>query len=203
MENLKSKSKQAHETTTSLSSIYEIKDLRQLFEEELKDMYWTETALIREIPIMITNATSDKLLKILSEHLDVTHEHIKRLEIVFNLIGKKVEGKKCSVMSGLILETNKIINTTERGATRDAGIILMIQKIEHYGIATYGTMMSFAEEIGENKVGHILYKTLIEQKRANDALSLISIIINSDASENDSKLLENAKTQTLLKKEKV
>lgn len=110
----------------------------------------------------------------LTGHLEVTKEHIIRLEEVFSSIGEKAEAKKCEAMTGLIKEAEEIMEGTEKGVVRDAGIILAGQKVEHYEIATYGTLSSFAKTLGENDAAELLQKTLTEEKEADAKLSEIA-----------------------------
>ena len=166
------------------------KGLRGLFEDELKDIYWAEKALTKAIPVMIRNVTSAELAEGLTQHLDATHKHVSRLEEIFTLIEVKAEAIKCEAMAGLIKEAEEIMAATELGVVRDAGIILAGQKVEHYEIATYGTLASFARTLGEDKVANLLGETLEEEKMADESLSRIAAKINvaaSDRGEADTK----------------
>lgn len=149
--------------------------LRELFENELKDIYWAEKALTKAIPSMIKNATSEDLAEALQDHLRETEVHITRLEEVFETVGLKIEGKKCEAMAGLIKEAEEIMAETEKGDVRDAGIILAGQKVEHYEIATYGTLCAFARIMGEDKVAAILHDTLDEEKEVDEKLTEIAM----------------------------
>ena len=135
-----------------------------MFEDGLKDIYWAEKALTKAIPQMTKNATSADLIEALNSHLTETEEHVIRLEQVFKLIGQKASAKKCDAMAGLIEEGKGIIEETEVGVVRDAGIIAAAQKIEHYEIATYGTLRQFAETPGLTEPAGILELTLDEEK---------------------------------------
>ena len=161
--------------------------LRDLFVDELKDIYWAEKALTKAIPKMIKNATSSDLVDALSGHLEITKEQVTRLEKIFYTIGEKAVDKKCEAMTGLIKEAEKIMKETEKGVVRDAGIILAGQKVEHYEIATYGTLSSFAKTLGEHEAASLLEETLNEEKEADEKLSEIaeSSINIKAASEND------------------
>ena len=161
-------------------------DLRALFEDELKDIYWAEKALTKALPKMAKNATAEELVNALNEHLEVTKEHVTRLEQVFELLGKKAQAKKCEAMAGLIKEGEGIIESTQPGPVRDAGIISAGQKAEHYEIATYGTLASFAKLLGETKSAALLQKTLAEEKDADSTLTQIAeSVINIDAADGD------------------
>ncbi len=146
-------------------------NLRDLFIDSLKDIYWAEKALTKALPKMAANATTPKLVDGLTSHLAETHEQIKRLEKVFEMMGEKAVAKKCDAMDGLIKEGDGILEETKPGPVRDAGIIAASQKIEHYEIATYGTLCSFAKTLGEKEVGVILHKSLMEEKGADQNLS--------------------------------
>ncbi|MBL7919667.1 MAG: ferritin-like domain-containing protein [Bacteroidia bacterium] len=148
--------------------------LMELFEDELKDIYWAEKALTKAIPKMIKNATSPDLIEALENHLTETEEQVKKVEQVFETIGKKAVAKKCEAMAGLTKEAEEIMKDTDKGAMRDAGIISAAQKVEHYEIASYGTLRTFAVTLGlENAVG-ILEEILEEEKGADGKLSEIA-----------------------------
>mgnify|MGYP003576490027 CR=1 FL=1 len=159
------------------------KELRDFFIDSLKDIYWAENALVNTLPKMAANATSPYLATMIKEHLAITRNQIDRLEQVFTILGKKAEGKKCEAMAGLIAEGDSILRETEQGAVRDAGIISASQKIEHYEIATYGTICAFAKTLGENEAAMLLQRTLAEEKEADMLLSDAAYnSINFDAS---------------------
>jgi ferritin-like metal-binding protein YciE len=156
--------------------------LRALFVNELKDIYWAEKALTKAIPKMIQNASTSELVKALTEHLAVTEQHVTRLDKVFASIGEKAESKKCEAIYGLIKEAEEIMADTKKGMVRDAGIILAGQKVEHYEIATYGTLCSFAKTLGENEAAALLHETLNEEKEADEKLTEIAeSFVNAEA----------------------
>lgn len=146
-------------------------ELKYLFIDSLKDIYWAENALVSALPKMIQNATSPLLVSAIKEHLEVTKNQVVRLETVFELLGEKAEGKKCEAMAGLLKEGDSILEETVPGPVRDAGIIAASQKIEHYEIATYGTLCAFAKTLGENDAVKLLTQTLAEEKEADMVLS--------------------------------
>jgi len=120
-------------------------------------------------------ATNEELIAALDEHLEVTEEHVARLEQVFELLGKKAQAKKCEAMEGLTKEAESIIEETEEGtATRDVGIIMAAQKVEHYEIATYGGLAQLAKTMGLTEVSEILGQTLAEEKEADEELTTIA-----------------------------
>jgi len=158
--------------------------LMKLFEDGLKDLYWAENALVKAMPKMIKNATSKKLNVALASHLEETKQHISRLEEIFSLIEVKVASKKCDAMEGLIEEASDIMESCEKGSMRDAGIISAAQKVEHYEIATYGTLRQFAETLKLDKVAQLLETTLQEEKEADLKLSDVAMYaINVEAAE--------------------
>ena len=158
--------------------------LTELFEDGLKDIYWAEKALTKALPTMAKNATSADLIEALNSHLTETEEHVTRLEKVFELIGKKATAKKCDAMEGLIEEGKGILEETEVGVVRDAGIIAASQKIEHYEIATYGTLRQFAETLGFEEAAALLEQTLDDEKGADKKLTEVAVnAINLEAAE--------------------
>ena len=160
--------------------------LRELFVDSLKDIYWAEKALTKAIPKMAKNATSENLIAALDEHLRVTEGQVARVEQVFELIGEKAQAKKCEAMEGLIKEGEEIMEETQPGPVRDAGIIAAAQKVEHYEIASYGTMAAFAKTLGEDQALELLLATLEEEKEADVLLTEAAYnTINFDAAEED------------------
>lgn len=171
-------------TTNNKKSTMKSSQLMELFEDELKDIYWAEKALTTAIPKMIKNATSEELIAALTSHLTETKNQVERVEQVFEAIGKKPEAVKCEAMAGLIKEAGEIMEECEEGAMRDAGIISAGQKVEHYEIATYGTLRQFAETLGLTKVVKLLEETLAEEKAADVQLTEVAVnAINVEASQ--------------------
>lgn len=160
--------------------------LRELFVDSLKDIYWAEKALTKALPKMAKNATSQDLITTINDHLAVTEEQVTRLEQIFDLIGEKASAKKCEAMEGLIKEGESIIEETQEGPVRDAGIIAASQKIEHYEIATYGTLAAFAHTLGEDEALDLLQQTLDEEKEADTLLTEVAYNnINFEASDEE------------------
>lgn len=158
--------------------------LLKLFEEQLGDVLWAEKALTKAMPQMIQNATSEDLKIALNEHLEETEGHIARVNEVFAIIGKKPHAEKCEAMDGLIKEAGEIMESCEDGSMCDAGIIIAAQKIEHYEIATYGTLREFAETLDLEDVADILQETLNEEKAADEKLTQVATAaVNSEAAE--------------------
>lgn len=162
--------------------------LMKLFEDELKDIYWAEKALTKAIPKMIKNATAPQLIDALTSHLTETENHVARVEQVFEVIDKKAAAKKCEAMEGLIKEAEGIIEACEEGSMRDAGIISAGQKVEHYEIASYGTLRQFAETLRLDKAVKLLQATLDEEKAADEKLSKVAkSSINVEAAQEKTK----------------
>ncbi|HET6769552.1 MAG TPA: ferritin-like domain-containing protein [Chitinophagaceae bacterium] len=149
--------------------------LEKLFTDSLKDIYWAEKHLTKALPKMKKAATTDELKSAIEEHLAQTEEQVSRLEQVFELCGKKAQAKKCDAMEGLIKEGESVVEETEDGSmTRDAGIIMAAQKVEHYEIATYGSLVQFARTLGMDEAAALLEQTLEEEKETDQKLSQIA-----------------------------
>ena len=155
---------------TEKSKLEVAQGIRELFTDELKDIYWAEKALVKALPKMIKNASSDELILALTDHLEVTLMQVNRLEEVFVSIDVKPQARKCEAIEGLIKEANEIMQNTNKGIVRDAGIILAGKKVEHYEIATYGALYSFAKILGEDDAASLLRETLNEEKEADEKL---------------------------------
>ena len=150
------------------------KTLDELYEDGLKDIYWAENALLKSLPKMEKNATSEKLKLGITKHIKETKTHAERLIKCFEEIGKKAKGEKCDAMQGLLDEGKSIMESTEYGTVRDAGIIAAAQKVEHYEIATYGTLAAFAKVLGHKKGLKLLLQNLEEEKKCDLDLSAIA-----------------------------
>ena len=162
--------------------------LMKLFEDGLKDIYWAEKALTKALPKMIKNATSEELVEALDNHLTETEGQIKRIEQVFEILEKKAVAKKCDAMEGLIKEGEGNMEECEEGSMIDAGIIAAGQKIEHYEIASYGTLRTFAETLGLSGAADLLEATLEEEKSADATLTEVAVnAINIQAAEEEGK----------------
>lgn len=149
--------------------------LNELFIDGLKDLYWAEKHLAKALPKMAKAATSDELRTAIEDHLAETENHVTRLESVFESIEEKAAAKKCPAMEGLIEEGNEIVSETEKGSlTRDVGIISAAQKIEHYEIASYGTLKTLAAILGHDEAVEILDATLQEEKNTDSKLTAIA-----------------------------
>lgn len=155
--------------------------LRKLLTDQLQDMYWAEKAITKAIPKMIEKATSRELKDSFREHLQVTNEQIQKLEEIFSLLGEKAKGKKCPAMEGLVKEANEIIRDMDEGSVRDAGLICAAQKVEHYEIATYGCLSTYAQILDEMEVADLLEEILQEEKEADVTLTHVAKSINWEA----------------------
>ena len=158
--------------------------LMKFFEDSLKDIYWAEKALVKALPKMAKKATAPELVTAIENHLTETEKQVEKVEQVFEIIGKKATAKKCDAMDGLITEAEGIMKETEEGAMRDAGIIAAAQKVEHYEIATYGTLCTYAKTLGLDDAAAILDEILQEEKNADVTLTDVAVsTINIQAAE--------------------
>jgi ferritin-like metal-binding protein YciE len=159
--------------------------LEEFFINSLRDIYWAEKHLVKSLPKMQKAATSEDLAQAIGDHISVTEEHVARLEQVFEMMEQKARAKKCEAMEGLIKEGETVINETDKGsATRDVGLIMAAQKVEHYEIATYGGLTQLAKTIGREDIADILGQTLSEEKETDELLtSLAETDINEQASQ--------------------
>ncbi len=149
--------------------------LQEFFIDELKDIYWAEKLLVKTLPKMKKAATTAELQQAFGDHLEQTKTHVSRLEQVFELMGEKAQAKKCDAMDGITKEGEEIIGDTEEGtATRDVGLVLAGQKVEHYEISTYGGLAQLAKTLGKDDVAQLLETTLGEEKEADQLLSSIA-----------------------------
>lgn len=150
-------------------------EFHEFFVDELKDIYWAEKHLAKALPKMKKAATSPELAAAFEKHAEETNGHIATLEQAFELLGEKAQAKKCDAMEGLLAEAESIIEDTEKGTMiRDAGLILAAQKVEHYEIATYGTLVVFATNMGQNEVAELLKVTLENEKATDVALTEVA-----------------------------
>lgn len=150
-------------------------DFHEFFIDELKDIYWAEQHLAKALPKLQKASTSEKLAKAFEKHTKETQEQIEKVEKVFEILGKKAEAKKCDAMEGLLKEADSIIEDTDKDTfTRDAGLILAAQKVEHYEIATYGTLRIFARHMKNKEVERLLEEILQNEKDTDVSLTKIA-----------------------------
>ncbi len=162
--------------------------LEKYFTDAIKDIYWAEKALTKSLPKMQKAATTEELKAAITDHLEQTKGHVTRLEQVFEILGQKAQAKKCDAMEGILKEGESIVEETEDGTmTRDVGIIMASQKVEHYEIATYGGLVSLASTLGMEDAASLLQETLDEEKETDAGLSEIAENnINWEAEQEDS-----------------
>jgi len=161
-----------------------IDSLNILLEEELKDLYSAEKQLLKALPKMAKKASSEELRAALEEHLSITEGQVTRLEEVFEALGKTAKAKTCKAMQGLIEEATELMEEDADDAVLDAGIIASAQKVEHYEIASYGTVRTWARLCGEEDAAGLLQETLDEETEADQKLTeLAETFINPAAEE--------------------
>lgn len=171
----KTAAKAAVKKAPASSSKIEDSEFHEFFVDELKDIYWAEKHLVKALPKMKKAATSPELAAAFEKHTQETQTHIDTLEQVFALLGEKATAKKCDAMAGLLEEANGIIEDTDAGTMiRDAGLILAAQKVEHYEIATYGTLKVFADNMGKPEIASLLQQTLENEKATDVALTQVA-----------------------------
>lgn len=150
-------------------------NLHELFVDQLKDIYWAENELLTALPKMADAATTDEVKQLIRDHLDETEGHVTRLEKVFASIGLEPKERKCEAMAGLIDEATDIVSDSETDSiTRDAGVIAACQKVEHYEIATYGTLRSWAALMAHEEAVRLLSATLEEEESADRKLTALA-----------------------------
>jgi ferritin-like metal-binding protein YciE len=157
--------------------------LKELYIDELKDLYSAENQLVKALPKMAKAASSDELRKGFEEHLEQTRGHVESLEKIFKSLGESPKGKKCKGMEGLLEEGAEVIEEDFEDSLMDAALIGAAQRVEHYEIAAYGTVCAFAEELGEDEHASLLTETLEEEKETDEKLTKLSQQINAQANE--------------------
>jgi ferritin-like metal-binding protein YciE len=156
--------------------------LKTLYVDELRDLYNAENQLLKALPKMAKAASSEELKDAFEKHLEQTKTHVERLEEVFEDIGEKPKGKTCKAMKGLIEEGSEILQEEGEESVIDAGIIVAAQKVEHYEIASYGSVRTFAQLLGKDQSAELLQTTLDEESEANELLNnLAEDIVNPEA----------------------
>jgi ferritin-like metal-binding protein YciE len=155
--------------------------LKELYIDELKDLYSAENQLVKALPKMAKAASSEELRQGFEEHLEQTKEHVARLEEIFEALGENPKGKKCVGMEGLVKEGSEMISEDFEDAVKDAGLIGAAQRVEHYEIAAYGTAAEFARTLGESEHVSLLEETLEEEKETDEKLTELAKQINSEA----------------------
>jgi ferritin-like metal-binding protein YciE len=155
--------------------------LKELYVDELKDIYNAENQLVKALPKMAKAATSEELRTGFEEHLEQTHGHVQRLEQIFKALGEKPSGKKCKGMEGLVAEGQEMMGEDFEDDVMDAALISAAQRVEHYEIAAYGTVRTYAELLGEDTAVQLLEQTLEEEKETDQKLTDMASEINVKA----------------------
>ena len=157
--------------------------LKDLYIDELKDLYNAENQLVKALPKMAKAASSDELRRGFEEHLEQTRGHVQRLEQIFEALGESPKGKKCVGMEGLVKEGSEVMEEDFEGAVMDAALIGAAQRVEHYEIAAYGTAAEFAKILGETEQVSLLEETLQEEKDTDEKLTKAAQEINPQANQ--------------------
>jgi ferritin-like metal-binding protein YciE len=159
----------------------EIDSLRKLYVEELKDLYSAEKQILQALPRMAKKASNPQLKAGFEEHLRQTEEQVKRLDRIFEALGKSGRGKKCKGMEGLLEEGKEVLQEDMDDETRDAALIAAAQRVEHYEIAGYGTVRTYAQLLGEDAAVKLLQQTLDEEGATDKKLTALAESINVEA----------------------
>ena len=169
--------------------------LRQLYVDELKDLYSAETQIVKALPKLAKAATKAELRQAFEEHLRQTSEQVSRLERIFEMLGEKPTGKKCLGMEGLVKEGAETMQEDYGDSVMDSAIIGAAQRVEHYEIAGYGTVKALAELLGEDEQVSLIEQTLEEEKQTDEKLTELAEQINSEAQGSDSDADEKEEVQ--------
>ena len=178
--------------------------LRKMFEDELKDLYSAENQLLKALPKMAKAATSKELKAAFEGHLGETRGHVERLEEVCTTLGISPKGKKCKAMEGLVTEGSEWMEEDAEPDVMDAGLIAAAQRVEHYEMAGYGCVRTYAQLLGESKVAKLLQKTLDEEGSCDKKLTQIAEQINVEAigADEEGEAEAPAKTKPVVKKKR-
>lgn len=168
--------------------------LKELYIDELRDLYDAENQLVKALPKMAKAAQSEELRSGFEEHLEQTRQHVQRLEQIFEELGEKPTGKKCKGMQGLVSEGKEMMEEDFEGALMDAALISAAQRVEHYEIAAYGTVRTYAKILGEQEAVSLLEETLEEEKETDEKLTEIAETINFEAESESGEESEQGET---------
>jgi len=158
------------------------KDLSDLFVDTLKDIYYAEKQIYKALPKMAKAANSDQLQAAFEKHYDETETQIERLEKIFEMIGKPARGKKCDAIEGIIDEGKEIMDEYADTPALDAGLLAAAQAVEHYEISRYGTLKTWANQLGHKDAVKLIDQTLAEEKKTDEALSKLAVsAVNAEA----------------------
>lgn len=170
--------------------------LKELYIEELKDLYSAENQLVKALPKLAKAATSPELRSGFEEHLEQTQGHVERLEKIFKALDESPKGKKCAGMEGLVQEGSEVMAEDFEGAVMDAALIGAAQRVEHYEIAAYGTVRELAEILGEPDQASLLQQTLDEERETDEKLTELAKEINQQANMEEGPEEGEASTKT-------
>ena len=158
-----------------------VETMQELLIDELKDLYSAEKQIVRALPKLAKSVSSPELQQALLSHLEETKGQVNRLEKIGEIVGKKLTGKTCVGMKGVLEEGSEVLEDTDKGVVRDAALISAAQRVEHYEMAGYGSAREFAKILGHTEVATLLDETLAEEKNADKKLSGISRQVNAEA----------------------
>jgi ferritin-like metal-binding protein YciE len=177
--------------------------LKELYIDELKDLYNAENQLVKALPKMAKAASSDQLRQGFEKHLEQTRGHVQRLQKIFQALGESPKGKKCKGMEGLIEEGSEAMEEDYEGSVKDTALIGAAQRVEHYEIAGYGTVRSMAEILGEDDHVSLLEETLEEEKETDEKLTELAEQINTHANESGNEQPDEASSRDKKKSRRV
>jgi len=169
----------------SKSKTSKLKNLRDLFIEQLRDIYSAENQLVKALPKLAKAVDADELKRAIESHLEETKGHVERLEEIFSELEEKPTGKKCAAMEGLVQEGKEAIEEDAEPAVKDAGIIAAAQRVEHYEIAAYGTVRTYAQLLGLEDIAETLQATLDEEGAADEKLGEVAEGLNLEANQEE------------------
>jgi ferritin-like metal-binding protein YciE len=177
-----------------------VESLRDLYLEQLRDLYNAEQQLVKALPKMAKAASSEELKAAFEDHLGETRQHAQRIETIFEQMGEKAQGKKCKAMEGLVEEGGEVIKEDMENGVKDAALIAAAQRVEHYEIAGYGCVRAYATRLGDNDAASLLAQTLEEEKKTDEKLNGIAEELNLevplDEARSEKRIPSNAKTSS-------
>jgi ferritin-like metal-binding protein YciE len=169
-----------------------IESLRDLYLEQLQDLYNAEQQLIKALPKMAKAATSEELKAAFEEHLEKTKGHAERIQTICEQMGEKASGKKCKAMEGLVKEGSEVMDEDMEETIKDAALIAAAQRVEHYEIAGYGCVRAYATKLGDESAAELLSQTLDEEKEADETLNGIAEELNLQVEGDDTSTKKEA-----------
>ncbi len=144
---------------------------QELFEDQLRDVYYAEKLILRTLPKLAKKVQSEELSQAFKEHAEQTRTQVERLDQVFQELGKRARGKRCAAMEGLMAEADELMEEADESPVRDAGLLSCAQAVEHYEIARYGTLVAWAKKMGRDNIAELLEQTLNEEKETDEKLT--------------------------------